>query len=188
MSKKNDLKQILKNYAEAYYTACDESRKEVLATLKPGQIAPADGRIHNVEMRSRFALDSIKYAQRAAEIFESMIRDVKKEMAAPPSTEAVNMISMLKMRTHVSAEEYENLIEQYGSNYQTAKAIRSIAAEHGHGIYTSSDLEGKLHDLEQLSSSFQHTLTLASAERGGLSSGSIAFQEMILDDVLGDAE
>lgn len=187
MSKKNDLKQILKNYAEAYYTACDESRKEVLAQLKPGQIAPADGRIHNVEMRSRFALDSIKYAQRAAEIFEGMIRDVKKEMAAPPSTEAVNMISMLKMRTNVPVEEYENLMEQYGSNYQTAKAIRSIAAENGHRIYTPG-LEDKLHDLEQLNSSFQHTLTLASAERGGLSSGSIAFQEMILDDVLGDAE
>jgi len=187
MSKKNDLKQILKNYAEAYYTACDESRKEVLAQLKPGEKAPEDGRIHNVEMRSRFALDSIKYAQRAAEIFEGMIRDVKKEMAAPPSTEAVNMISMLKMRTNVPAEEYENLIEQYGSNYQTAKAIRSIAAENGYRIYTSG-LEDKLHDLEQLNASFQRTLTLASAERGGLSSGSIAFQELILDDVLGDAE
>lgn len=187
MSKKNDLKQILKNYAEAYYTACDESRKEVLAQLKPGQIAPADGRIHNVEMRSRFAHDSIKYAQHAAEIFEGMIRDVKKEMAAPPSTEAVNMISMLKMRTNVPVEEYENLIEQYGSNYQTAKAIRSIAAENGHRIYTTG-LEDKLHDLEQLNASFQRTFTLASAERGGLSSGSIAFQEMILDDVLGDAE
>lgn len=187
MSKKNDLKQILRNYAEAYYTACDESRKEVLAQLKPGQKAPANGRIYNEEKRGSFALDSIKYAQRAAEIFEGMIRDVKKKMAAPPSTEAVNMISMLKMRKAVPVEEYENLIEQYGSNYQTAKAIRSIAAENGHRIYTS-DLDDKLHDLEQLSSSFQSTLTLTNAERGGLSSGHIALQELLLDDVLGDAE
>ena len=152
------IKGIISQFKDAYRTSCEASRNAYMKTLPSGAPIPKEGVIYGDDYKEEFRSMCCGYRARADEIIDGVIARLKKVMTEAPSSEAVNVVSLLKMRNNLSIEEVRDLLDRYGDNPQTWKAISSIANDHelyvgNHPIYE------EMKDVEGLKRSIDKTLT-----------------------------
>lgn len=147
-----ELKKIMSDFNESYKLVCAQSRDEYIKTLKPGSPLPTEGTIYTENRKSQFSEECNKYRAKAHEIINAHIDELKRKETDAPSTEAVNTITLLKLRDNVSEKEISELLERYGDNPQAYRAINSIAFSHDIKSFGDHPISESLENLEALSS------------------------------------
>lgn len=183
MSNRNiseNLKKVLRACEDDFKCTARASREELIKTLEPGQPAPSEGVIYGDEFKKGYKKRTEGYQADIAEILDKHVADLKKKATEAPSVEAVSSISLLNMRTNITRQEVEDLLERYGDNPQAYNTISNIARNHdiqGIGSHPISEAAANAEGLRD-------TLIKAIDHRsGGLSSGKCAFIEMSIDSL-----
>lgn len=186
MAKNDDVKQILKEYAGAFTRACDDSRKTLIETLKPGAKIPDAGKIYGDAFRDQFIKTADEYKGRALKIIDDEIRTVNARLAEAPSTDAVNSISLLAMRQNVTIGEVERLLNTYGSNAQAYDAIKDIAYSKGIKGINNNPIAVKAEMLADARHNIEKTINISEAERGHANDGYLAIVGAMIDGALAE--
>ena len=172
----NKILELQRAFIDAFNTAADISRNAAIKNLRPGEKAPAAGRVYGEDRRNAFAEKAAALRADGQKIIDDARADVLAEMSAAPTAEAVNSVNMLKLRDRVTGAEVSALINEYGQNYQTYQVIKDIAKKSEIRL-EEHPLDTALADLDRMARTVSQ-MDLAGAERGrAADSAFIAFQE-----------
>lgn len=179
-----DLKSVMSQFRDAYKSMSDASRLEYIKTLAPGASVPEEGRIYGDDKRAEFESLCQGYRAKVNDIIQGAIKDLKTKVTESPSSDAVNTITLLNLRTDITPEEIEDLISRYGDNVQAYKAITSVAIEKGvKGFDTVHPVEIEIRDAEDLESAIERSLNIASATSGHTSDAFLDMIDLQIDNV-----
>lgn len=161
------LCSLVDDFNREFTNAAERSRKAHVVQLQPGSVIPGPGKIYGDEERAAFMRKADEISLRAQNAIDLSSKKIRAKMADPPSTDAVNSITMLQMRKHVTEDDLNNLVERYGDNYQTYKALASIALDREMPFFSEHPLDEQEAHLESIKNGLRGLLTLSSAERYG---------------------
>lgn len=169
-----NLKSIIQSYKDSYRSLCQSSRTEYLESLPAYSKVPEGERLYTDAARNEFAQRCYGYRHDAEEIINNVLSDLKDEATKAPDADAVNVVSLLKMRDKVSGAELDDLLTRYGKdNPQIWAALKDIGT--ANGIHTIPDhpVNQAIEDVERLGDSLYRALTspissFASATPDGL--------------------
>lgn len=160
-----EIGELQKEFSVAFNKRAEASRVEKLQSLAPGEMVPASGKIYGEDHRKRFEEQAAEIRHKGFDLIDKARSEINRDISAAPSADAVNALSMLALRSDVSQEEIDALLDSYGSNYQTYKAIRDVAGKHKRHVPT--------HTLDQDMTALDgetrvvNSLSLTGAESGG---------------------
>lgn len=177
-----ELKSILSQFVDAYRIVCENSRNAYMKTLAPGAQIPKEGMIYGEDFKDEFDSMCAGYRNKALEIVEKKLSELRDKTTEAPSTEAVNSIALLNMRKDITEDEIDNLLTRYGDNAQVWKTLVSIAKEHD--IYTFrelNDLDEKVQTLVDLEKNLEKTLSVMSALAGHATESFMSLIAMDID-------
>ena len=169
-----NLKSIIQSYKDSYRSLCQSSRTEYLESLPAYSKVPEGERLYTDAARNEFAQRCHGYRHDVEEIINNVLSDLKDEATKAPDADAVNVVSLLKMRDKVSGAELDDLLTRYGKdNPQIWAALKDIGT--ANGIHTIPDhpVNQAIEDVERLGDSLYRALTcpvssFASATPDGL--------------------
>ena len=186
MSKNKELKAITSAYAKDFKNICERSREERLKSLQPGDPMPREGVLYGDDARERFMTRAAAHRAKALSIVDGELAKLKDEMTKAPSTDAVNTLTLLKMRNKITPEDLRPIMERYGDNNQVYDTLRDIAAQHEIRDYAfeSNPLRVKAEKLNGLKSSLNNNLRIDRAEKGYANDGFMSFLDAVIDDAL----
>lgn len=186
MGIKTALKDITSSYAKDYKDICERSREERIKSLEPGATLPKTGVLYGEDARQSFKVKADTHRAKANELINTELAKLNESMTAAPTTEAVNTLQLLKMRSNVTAADINNLMGRYGDNTQVYDTLLDIAAQHGirEYAYTRNPIRERAEKLNDLKSSINNNLRLERAERGYATDGFISFLNAAIDDAL----
>lgn len=171
-----ELKNVLNDYKEMYRTSCVRSRNAYIMDLPPGATTPEQNKIYGKNKRAEFEVECAKLRDRADSILNPVIDDLRNRATQAPDADTVNAIKLFDMRTSISRDEVDGMIERYGENPMAHKTIADIAKRHDIRVLPD-DTEGQLKAAEDFKNSLDNILTLDSAEHGHSSDGFFGFIE-----------
>ena len=187
MNLRPTLKKILDDFADDYRRTSDASRKEYLQTLGPGAIVPGNGRIYIDKQRSEFMERTSNRAGDAHAAISRRVDEVKRRMTDPPSSEAVNTITLLANRDNLTLQDLEFAAERYGDNYQAFKTLASIGLKNSIRGLGNHPLDEELSALSSMDRTMARMLTLAEAEARGTSLPAVlSWTKMTIDSLPND--
>ena len=164
MFDKNRLKSIISKFAQEFDVTADRSRTAYIKSLNGGDRLPAEGKLYGEDVRRQFAETARQYGADAREIVDQRENEIRGLMAAAPSQDAVNALTMLKMRNEVSEEELNGAFDAYGDNYQCYKVLADIAADNNIRGIDKHPLETELEGLAVLKTSLARVFSVPGAE------------------------
>ena len=176
-----DLKSLVSQFKDGFRIKCDSSRNAYMKTLSPGAPMPLEGRIYGDGNRQEFESECMGYRNKAREILGDYLGDLKKKATEAPSTDAVNTISLLNMRSNITEREIDDLLTRYGDNPQAWRAINSIAIDHDIRVFKDHPVYEEISTVEDLGASLDKAISLQSAESGHASDGYIALVNAQID-------
>lgn len=183
MKTSDSLKAILRNNYNRFNELAEQSREDVLSTLGPGAVAPANGKLHtelSKELMKSFAESSRK---EALDLIDREIGKVNKAVAAAPSTEAINTLTALSISKSKDIRDYDAIYSEYGSNARVAKALSQIAKENSVDFYAHTPEYDRLEALENCRQTFNSVLDPNTIATGEMSAGQVAFIEMSIEGI-----
>lgn len=190
MSTNAELKKIVNEFYTLYEDVARTTRTAAMANLPAGAPAPEESVIYGEAGRNTFAKEAAKLLARAEQLINAKVAPIKARVTAAPSEEAVNAVTMLSLNKDISETDVDLLLEKYADNYQTVKALKSVAAEKGLEKYRSFTKEPdiiELEALEKLKASLAESLNIYSAEQHkGNHSMAKWVLEMAIDRVIAD--
>lgn len=176
-----ELKSLLSQFKDSYRMACESSRNEYIKTLSPGAPLPKEGIIYGQEKKQEFESMCVGYRDKAREIIAKHLVELKEKATAPPSSDAVNSISMLSMRKNVTSDEINDLLSRYGDNPMCWDTIVSIAKENDIHSFGKHPVKSQIEDLEGLSKTIDKTLSVQSANAGHASDAFVSMMALEVD-------
>jgi len=126
---KNSLKENYRAFAKEYAHEVEASYNKKVKNTQPGEPAPGRG-LTDLEVKA-FKLRASAYRKRADAIIENVKEQISADVTAAPSSEAVNYISMLSRREHVSPYEIEFARNSYGRNFACYAVLQETATKQG---------------------------------------------------------
>ena len=126
---KNSLKDNYRAFAKEYAEEVEVSYRKKVASTQPGEPAPGRG-LTDQEIKA-FKLRVNVYRKRADAIIENVKNQIAADVTEAPSSEAVNYITMLARREHVSPYEIEFARNTYGRNFACYAALQETATKQG---------------------------------------------------------
>lgn len=176
-----ELKKIMSDFNETYKAICAKSREDYIKSLGPGAMIPNNGpMIYTEDGKNYFTEECRKYKAKAHEILDTHVRDLKNKITEAPSTDAVNSITLLKLRDSITEKEISDLMERYGDNVQAYNAIKSIAYAHNIKSFGDHPLNARLENVEALTENIDKTIAPWNKY---ISDGYIGFLGMDIDSV-----
>ena len=179
MSKTNsELKGITKKYYEEFNSLCERSREHRLKELRPGDPAPEHGKLYG-EYKERFNDKAREYRGAAAAIFDAEKKAINKKINEAPSQEAVNVLSVLKLRDNITAEQINGMIDEYGDNVMFYEAARDLAKQKGlttGNVFSEHPIREQLARVEAAERSVIKSLVPMDTEKGH---GSATYQALV---------
>ena len=183
MLNKNRLKELIDGFAKEFAGVADASRTEHMKTLKPGDRTPVDGKIYGENYRSRLAETAQQKGDEARALIEERENEIMQLMAAAPSQDAVNTISLLKMRNSLSEEELNAAFDAYGDNYTAYQVLADIAKDNKIPVVGEHPLKAEAEGLAALKRTLRNVFAVSTAESGRLTAGYLAMLEAQIDGV-----
>ena len=126
---KDQLKENYKAFATEYKNDLEASYRKKVASTKPGEPAPGRG-LTDQEIKA-FKLRVNVYRKRAEAIIANVKDQIAADVTAAPSDEAVNYITLLSHREHISPYEIEFARNSYGRNFACYAALQETAEKNG---------------------------------------------------------
>lgn len=159
-----ELKKIIKDFYSDYNRTAESTKKEYLMTLPIGAKIPDESRIYDAEELERFKERASQKRAKALSIVDEHLTDVREKMTEAPSTDAVSTITLLNSRQNITENEINHLVEAYGDNYQSYKAIQDIGTKNNIRI-PEHILTKQEESLNNLRHSVDSALTYETASR-----------------------
>ena len=126
---KDQLKENYKAFATEYKNDLEASYRKKVASTKPGEPAPGRG-LTDQEVKA-FKLRVNVYRKRAEAIIANVKDQIAADVTAAPSDEAVNYITLLSHREHISPYEIEFARNSYGRNFACYAVLQETATKQG---------------------------------------------------------
>ena len=126
---KDQLKENYKAFATEYKNDLEASYRKKVASTKPGE--PAPGRELTDQEIKAFKLRVNVYRKRADAIISNVKDQIAADVTEAPSNEAVNYITLLSHREHISPYEIEFARNSYGRNFACYAALQETAEKNG---------------------------------------------------------
>lgn len=188
MEPNKELKGIVADFMDRAAEAAKKSHDDYLAALPAGE-----QNVHIPSAEQILGSERPLFAEYCKELqakvdaviapLEKAERDIR---TAPPTSDAVAVITLLNTRTDITEDEITELIERYGDNYQAKRALINIANRNG--IRGLDDPISKYSDtMETLSRSLRSWLTLDTVDRKQATAGYRAIIENQIDVAFGKA-
>lgn len=158
----------------------EASRREYLASAPAGTTVPA--RKGFFDSTSRKAAQAALEKTRAELQLElsNATKRISDRRADPPTDEAVRLVSLLRGRKNVDADELMAADRRFGSNYAVRRALAEIAEDHKmHGLIPKPEADENT-QRERAIRGLIDGLTVERYEAGQLTAGSIGFQGLLM--------
>ena len=172
---KEEIKALLNAYVEIAGKAKEASKEKKLQSMEPYATVPGEEDLTRLtpEDKERFDEDIKPIKEKGIILISEKINAVNSAISEPPTQEAVNYVSMLKLKGNSITEDDINVaLSHYGNNYITYEAIKSIAQEND--IYVGdTPLKSIKDSLENIERTF---LRMSGNEADSMTAGNMAFQ------------
>lgn len=181
MSANSEIKAILKEFKEKYENARDAAYSAQIAQLPPHERKPAkSAKIVSAPYRAEFQKDCMQLRERARQVFERETRELARKVAAAPSTDAVNAITLAAARSSVTENEIKALLSEYGENVQARNAIVDVARKNRIEGFEPSPQLRQFEEIKNLQKQVESAIEVNGAESRG-AAGLVEFMGMFID-------
>ena len=124
------LEAVVNEYGNGYARIAEESRAAALRNLKPGEKAPAEGRILGAEYKAQFKGFAAGCLEKANAIIDEAAAGLYDDLAKP-DPDAVSVLQLMQMQEHVSPMALDAAFKKYGGNFNAFKALDTVARKNG---------------------------------------------------------
>ena len=181
--KADKIKTAIREYKRTQDRIVEQNRADFMRNAKPGQVIPSFIKLSD---SSKSALNSA--IGRARDIIDKEINDslvvLSNDIAEAPSDEAIRALQVANMRTSITADEIDFMMNKYGKNVQAYNALKDIAAKHKYHNFKSDQTLQQFQDLSHVSSVL-HGINTLSVENGKITDGYIATLESNVNNAFG---
>lgn len=180
------LKQAITDFKDTYKRTCKKSREDYLNSAGVGSQVriPKENEICTREARDAFQNDCTAYRHRIAEILKPVYADLEATATEPPTTEAVNAISLLQNRNNVSPLEIDLMVKKYGGNASAYNAIVSIAEKNHNYRYQPHTVEDDIKTVQSLEECLCRNINASKIVSNGFSDGLAATLALEVDKII----
>lgn len=190
MISKYECKELNKNISEAYNDYAFRFKKikqahrdEYIKSLAPGAMIPNDDIIkldgEYREQAEKLCSDTqIKVLEQLTRAKE-LIAD---EVTAAPTTDAVNIVSLLNMRADLNQEELDSIYAKYGDNLQIYKALGDIAHKHKLMVNYANGLEEQSERIDNLIRNANNISVYEAENNNQVADGFCFMRQMDIDE------
>lgn len=186
------IKSAYRDLQSLYNETARRSRSEALAMLKPGQIAPEEGKIYGDAHRANFAAAAGALRHKATEAVQQYKRELDNDMLIAPSEEAMRVLQAFSLEKADSNKEryaarVKSMADKFGDNYTFYRALVNVAAENGVHALPTHPLEVSMENCEAVTRSINSAFDSWKIENdGGVSDGRREFFDMSIDSYFPD--
>ena len=176
------ISEAYKHYAFRFKQIKQAHKDNYIKSLAPGAMIPSDSIIlldgEYKELAEKLCSDTkIKVLEQLTRAKE-LIAD---EVTAAPTTDAVNIVSLLNMRTDLNQEELDSIYAKYGDNVQIYKALGDIAHKHDLMVNYDNGVEEQSERIDNLIRN-ANNINVYEAERNNqVADGFCAMRQMDID-------
>lgn len=165
----NTLKSLKVKMDSSFTKHAEASRQEHIKELPAGAPLPKANTIYGSEHLAAFREEAEEIRSQAFAAIAEEREKVQKQMADAPSSEAVNAISLMKLRTDLTPDDVSNMLSAYGDNYSAHKAIVSVASEAGvRSDYPAHKLDTAADGLDYVAGKVPSMFSATAYERDGV--------------------
>ncbi len=173
------IKEQLKRYADSYSRIKEQAKSDYIKSLGPGAIVPKEVALSGT-YAEQFENIIIDVQNKVNDIIEPFMKKLEEKFVEAPSTDEVNMISLLKVRNNLTKDEVFQIADKYGEKPQVYRAIQDIA--HDHDIYLiDHPINQQIEDIKSVLKSV-NGFSVYDAERDHATSGYMSFIGMSVDN------
>lgn len=170
----SELNATITDFAASYKTACETSRNNYMQNAPAGASIPPEGTIYGSVERDNFREECGEYKQRISSILKPVYDDLEAKATEPPTTEAVNAVTMLQARDNVTADEIGMLIKRYGDNPATRNTLVQIAEKHKIHDYRMHPVADEIAAVKDLEECLNRQLNATAILSNGFTAGRAA--------------
>ena len=182
----SELKRVIKDFMFNYKKTCRESREDYLDKFGGDTqvYIPKDTEICTKEARESFTQYCSDCRRRVSDILAPVYKDLEAIATEPPTTEAVNAITLFQMRDDIDAGAIDMMIKRYGNNATALNAIVSIAKQHGMHNYLPHPSTEQIQALKSLEGSFARLFNSSAIISNGLEDWQGSAMEQTVDSIV----
>ena len=160
-----ELKGLVDEYKRSYEILRQKSEDGYKATLQPGQTFHAQQGFYDAGSKEEFAAICKNLREKAHALMDSAALEIMAENTKAPSTEAVNVVTLLNARQNVSADEIDQLMTKYGHDCPMVyKALHEKAESLGYHDFKQHPIVEAAENMEMLNSTIDRCFDVYSAE------------------------
>ena len=182
----SELKRVIRDFLFNYKKICRESREDYLDKFGGDTqvYIPKDTEICTKEARESFTQYCSDCRRRVSDILAPVYKDLEAIATEPPTTEAVNAITLFQMRDDIDAGAIDMMIKRYGDNATALNAIVSIAKQHGMHNYLPHLSTEQIQSLKSLEGSFARLFNPHAIFSNGMEDWQASAMEQTVDKVV----
>lgn len=156
----SELKKLTAQYCTDYDILRQKSEAKYKNSLRPGAVFHAQQGFYYAEDKEEFEQICKGLREKAHALIDSVALDLMAKNTAAPSTEAVNVVTLLNVRQNVSADEIDQLMTKYGHDCPMVyKALYEKAESLGYHDFKPHPTAEAAENIEQLKSLIDNRLT-----------------------------
>lgn len=148
-----ELKGLIADYKRDYEILRQKSEAKYKNSLQPGAVFHAQQGFYYEEDKAEFEQICRGLREKAHALIDGATLELMAQNTAAPSTEAVNVVTLLNARQNVSAEEIDQLMTKYGADCPMVyKALYEKAQSLGYHDFKPHPIAEAAENIEQLNS------------------------------------
>lgn len=160
-----ELKGLVNEYKQSYEAIRQQSEAKYKTTLQAGATFHPKNGFYYEEDRQAFNAVCDRLREKAHGLIDKAALEVMAQNTAAPSTEAVNVVTLLNARQNVSADEIDQLMTKYGQDCPMVyKALHEKAQALGYHDFKPHPIAEEAENMEAVSRIIDRTFSATSAE------------------------
>lgn len=179
------VKKIIDDFRTDFAKTVESTRANYVKSLPAGATIPGENKIFDPAEVDAFTGRANKYRQDATDILNSCLEDISKKKTESPSSDAVNLLTLMSARQNVTADELNDVINNYGSNYQVYRACQDISVKNNLGHLSDHPLQVKEQSINDLQNNLNRLFTYGDACKNA-SGGFYSFMQIAVDNALSE--
>lgn len=161
-----ELKGLLAEYRQSYEAIRQQSETKYKTSLRPGAtFQPKRDGFYYEEDKRAFSAVCDRLREKAHELIDKAALEIMAQNTAAPSTEAVNVVTLLNARKNVSAEEIDQLMLKYGTDCPMVyEALHEKAVSLGYYDFKPHPIAEEAQNMEAMTGVIDKTFNGLTAE------------------------
>ena len=171
-----ELKGLMSDYQRSYEILRQKSEDRAKTALRPGQTFHEQKGFYDESSRAEFQDICKGLREKAHALIDGAALEVMAENTKAPSTEAVNVVTLLNARQNVSPEEIDQLMTKYGHDCPMVyKALHEKAESLGYHDFKPHPITEAAESIEALNRVIDRSFDAYNAEQRSMGATTGAF-------------